>query len=261
MVDNNLAYLELYLSGGVDNVVPNSSLGGIKSNTPLHSKTVAWKTDNISGITLVDAPGSTDGDGSLAYNVTNKTLTWTPFSGSAGEIITLVEDGKYAISGSSGLLIVSVVFANLPLTDQTADVTVAQKINSLFDDITKFESFNGNTDYRCFYIYNSHPTDPFVNISIYISQQTTGSDNILIGLDPSGVGNGSTTGVATTILDETSIPTNVVFSSPSTIGTALVINQIAAGQAHAIWEKRVVPSGTLTGSTNDESTITIRAGY
>jgi hypothetical protein len=261
MVDNNLAYLELYLSGGADNTVPNSSLGGVKSNTPLYSKTLSWQSNSISGITLIDAPGSPDGNGIVTYDSTNKTLTWTPFGGSSGEIVSIGEDGKYAITGSIGVLLVSVVYNNLPLDNATETIVVSQKVNSLFDDITKVESFSGNTDYRCFYIYNSHPTDPFVLVSIYISQQTTGADNILIGLDPNGVGDGVLTGVANSIVNETTAPTNVVFSAPSTIGAALVINQLTSGQAYAIWEKRVVPSGTLVGSTNDESTITIRAGY
>jgi len=255
MVESSLAYLELRLSGGADNTNPSISTGGIKSNTSFYSKNVTG-ISNITGITLIDAPGSANGSGTLIYNSTNKTLTWAPSGESAGDIVTLTEDGRYTItSPTDGLLFVSVIFNDLPLTDQQDNIIVSQKSNSLFDDITKLESLNGNIEYRCFYIHNEHVNQPFVNVFIYISQQPLGEDILSIGLDPVGIGDGLTTGVATTN------PNTITFSTPSIIDDALDIGQIDAGKSYAVWVKREIPANTLISNNNDLSALRIRAGY
>lgn len=260
MAANNLAYLELRLSGGSSNADPNASLGGVRSSNRILSKS-ATGISNITGVTVDDAPGSADGAGTLAFVASGKTLTWTPNGGSAGAAVALSGDGRYAIPGSAGFLFVTVVDASLPGTNQSDTITVTQLANQLFDDISKTESYAGDVEYRCFYVYNAHPTDPFVGAKIYISQQTTGADDIAIGKDPAGVGDGSTSGVATTIANEGTAPSGVTFSAPSAIGSALSIGQLNAGQSHAIWEKRNVPAATVTSTTNNLSALTINAGY
>jgi hypothetical protein len=257
---NNLAYLELRLSGGSSNTDPNASLGGVKSSQRIFSKTVAGLS-NITGVTLDDAPGSADGQGTLSFTASTKSFTWTPNGGSAGASVAVNGDGRYAIPGSAGFLFLTVVESNLPATNQSDTLTVTQIANALFDDISKVESYAGDIEYRCFYIHNAHPADPFVGAKIYISQQTTGADDIAIGKDPAGIGEGATTGVATTIANEGTAPTGVTFSAPANIGSAIAIGQLNAGQSQAIWEKRNVPAGTVTSTANNLSTLTINAGY
>lgn len=260
MAANNLAYLELRLSGGSSNADPNASLGGVRSSHRILSKS-ATGINNITGVTLDDAPGSADGAGTLAFTAAGKTLTWTPNGGSAGSPVALTGDGRYAIPGSAGYLFVTVVDAELPGTNQSDTITVTQLANQLFDDISKTESYAGDIEYRCFYLFNAHPTDPFVGAKIYISQQTTGADDIAIGKDPVGVGDGSTSGVATTIANEGTAPSGVTFSAPANIGSAISIGQLNAGQSHAVWEKRNVPAATVTSTSNNLSALTINAGY
>ncbi len=260
MVANNLAYLELRLSGGASNADPNAALGGVRSSYKVLSKS-GTGISNITGVTVDDAPGSADGAGTLAFTASGKTLTWTPNGGTAGSPISLTGDGRYAIPGSAGYLFVTVVDASLPVTDQNDTITVTQLANQLFDDISKTESYAGDTEYRCFYLYNAHSTDPFVGAKIYISTQTTGADDIAIGKDPAGVGDGSTSGVATTIANEGTAPTGVTFSAPANIGSAISIGQLNAGQSAAVWEKRTVPAATVTSTSNDLSALTINVGY
>lgn len=258
---NNLAYLELRLSGGGANTDPAASLGGVKSSHRIYSKSCTG-ISNITGVTVDDGPGSADGAGTLAYTNSGKTLTWTPNGGSAGTATALTADGRYAIPGSAGYLFVTVDYSELPGSDQSDTITVTQLANELFDDISKSESYNGDTEYRCFYVHNAHSADPFVGVKIYIGSNTTGADDLHIALDLAGTGDGSATGVADDVADESTAPSpSLTFSQPTSIGSALSIGELTTGNSAAVWVKRVVPAATLVSTANDLSSLTINAGY
>lgn len=258
---NNLAYLELRLSGGASNSDPDASLGGIKSSERIYSKTCTG-ISNITGVVIDDGPGSADGAGTLEFTASGQTLTWTPNGGTAGTATAVGTNGRYAIPGSAGYLFVTVTAASLPGTNQSDTITVAQLANELFDDISKPESYNGDTEYRCFYIHNAHDTDPFVGIKVYIGSNTSGADDLSIGLDLAGTGDGSSTGVSDTIGDEGTAPDPAVtFSQPAAIGSALSIGQLDAGESAAVWIKRTIPAATVTSTASDLSSLTINAGY
>ena len=261
MAANNLAYLELRLSGGESNADPTLALGSTKSSHRVYSKS-ATGLNNVTGVTIDDAPGSADGAGTLAYTASGKTFTWTPYGGSSGAATAISGDGRYAIPGSAGYLFLTVTESSLPGTNQSDTITIAQLANELFDDITKPESYNGDTEYRCFYIHNAHDTDPFVGIKVYIGSNTSGADDIAIALDLAGIGDGSSTGVADDVADESTAPSPALtFTAPSAIGSALSIGQLDAGESAAVWMKRTVPAATVTSTASDLSSLTINAGY
>lgn len=261
MADINLAYLELRLSGGAANTDPDASLGGIMSSERIYSKS-ATGISNITGVVIDDAPGSANGAGTLAYTASTKSFVWTPNGGTAGASTAVTEDCRIAVPGSTGWLFLTVDFSELPAGNQSDTITVSALSNELFDDIAKAESYDGDTEYRCFYVCNGHDADPFIGAKIYIGSDASGADALSIGLDLAGTGNGSTTGVADTIADENTAPDPVVtFSAPSAIGSALNIRQLDAGEARAVWIKRVVPAQTLTSTPNDISQLVINCGY
>lgn len=254
MSEINIAYLELRLSGGASNTAPTSSLGGAMSSEVIRSKSA--QGSGMAGLVYDDAPGSPDGAGTLAWDATAKTLTWTPNGASAGAPTVISADGRYAIPGSSGYLFVTATFASLPGTNATDTIAVAQLPNRLFDDITRVESYLGDSEYRCFYVHNAHPTDGFIGVKAYVGSQPNGADKIDIGLDPSGLN-----GTPTAIVNEGTTPSGVSFSRPSVIGSALSLGQIAAGQSYPMWEKRTVPAQTYTPTLIDLSSIIFNVGY
>ena len=261
MADINLAYLELRLSGGAANTDPDASLGGIMSSERIYSKS-ATGISNITGVVIDDAPGSANGAGTLAYTASTKSFVWTPNGGTAGASTAVTENCRIAVPGSTGWLFLTVTYASLPASNQSDTITVSALSNELFDDIAKAESYDGDTEYRCFYVCNGHDTDPFIGAKIYIGSDASGADALSIGLDLAGTGNGSTTGVADTIADENTAPDPAVtFSAPAAIGSALNIGQLDAGEARAVWIKRVVPAQTLTSTPNDISQLVINCGY
>jgi hypothetical protein len=69
---------------------------------------------------------------------------------------------------------------------------------------------------------------------VWVSAETPGGVNIAIGLDPAGVGNGSTTGVTSK-------------------GTGLAITDLAPGTGRAIWLRRTATNSAAID--NDSATL------
>lgn len=261
----NLAYLEYRLSGGASNTSAAASLGGIMS-TDASGRIVGRTTtgtSNVTGVTILDAPNSAIGTGTLAYTASGTTATWAGNGASAGSPINIGADGRYILQDTAGgRLHISVTAGSLPVGNQTDTITVAAKANGLFDNITGAESLAGDTEYRCFYIKNAHPTDAFYDVKLYIGTQTSGDDSIQLGLDLAGTGDGAATGVADTIADENTAPDPVVsFSTAADLSNALNLSQLAAGECRAVWQKRIVPSSTTNATASNTSTLIVSASY
>ena len=208
----NIAYLELRLSGGSGNTDPNASLGGNVSSERVLSQSTTSLT-NVTGVTIDYAAGNPLGAGTLNYTNTGQLLTWTANTGGAGVPVAVGVNGKYTIkSGSGGFLLVDVVAASLPGSDQADGVTIANIANETFDDVTKEESFAGDNEYRCFYFKNTHSTDPFLDIILFIGAQPS-PGTIYVGADPAGPGDGVTKTIGASNLTRTGSTANVNFTT------------------------------------------------
>ena len=114
--------------------------------------------------------------------------------------------------------------------------------HNLFDPVTAAEASAGMLDYRCYYIKNMNTTDTWFGVEVWV--QTAPSIFLYsIGLDAAGAGDGVTTGVATTIVNETTAPGSVTFSEP-TGSPGLSIGNLTAGQVHAVWIRRIALAST-----------------
>lgn len=241
--------IHIHLSGGASNTDPNLALGGILSSQRVLSQAVTGLS-TITGVVINYAHSNSLGTASLAYINSPKTLAW-----GGGTPVSLSADGTYYLKNSTGdgTLEITVTFASLPTTDQTDTLTVSVYANQVFDDISGVEGYNGDTEYRCLYLRNSHGTATY-QLNVWIAAQPSGADTLAIGFDPAGVGNGSTSGVATTIVDEGTAPSGVTFSAPATENTALVTT-LPPGQARALWQRRVITAGQRAEVAQDLSQI------
>ena len=261
MAPINLAYLELRLSGGVANAEPEASLGGLMSSQRIFSKSVSAPR-NITGITLDDAPGCANGPGMLLFSSSSQSFVWIPPRGLAGVPTPVTGNGRLAVPGSSGWLFLTVDMAALPDADQSDTILVSPIQNAVFDDISRVDSFAGATAYRCCYLYNVHDTDPFDSVSLYINGQPNGPDDLSVGLDPAGTGNGSSNGVAAVIPSESTPPDPaVIFSRPNSIETSLNLGLLEPGHARAVWLQRVVPGQILTSLSVDSASLAFAVEY
>lgn len=120
---------------------------------------------------------------------------------------------------------------------------------NLFGNVQADDAVSGITDYRCFYVKNENLTDTLSVTVVWIAAQTSSADTAVeIGVDPAGVGDGTTTGVAVSIPDEVTPPAGVTFSAPADASSGLPVGDLGPGQMAAIWVKRVVnPNADATG--------------
>lgn len=255
----NLAYLELRLSGGASNAVVTNSLGGAKSSVIVRAKTCSAPA-NITGVTILDAPGSSNGSGTLAFTASGTTLTWTPAGGTASAAVNVGTDGRYALKGTNsgggdGYLMVSVTASSLAGTNKTDTITVTAAANNMWEDILPAQSYAGLTDYHGYYVHNAHPSIGLIDCKLYIATQTTGVDATWIGLGTSAID-----ATEQTIANSTTSPSGVTFSQPGTLGAAISLGALGAGSHRAFWEKRVCPA-TNVADTADLSQLMLEPSY
>lgn len=113
--------------------------------------------------------------------------------------------------------------------------------NDLFPDITGEQNANGYTDYRGLFIHNSHATLTALNSVMYISSEVAGGADTAIGIDPTAASIlGSLSDQAVTIATAIIAPVGVAFSSPMTLGTAISLGNIPAGQVKGFWVRRTI---------------------
>lgn len=135
---------------------------------------------------------------------------------------------------------------DLSLGDEISATEISSTpLNNLFDNVSAAERASGKIDYRCIYVKNEHVTSTLSGTKVFVSTQTPSTDTVVaIALDPAGVGDGSSTGVAELIPDELTAPVNATFSPPNnTYETALVIGNLDPGECRAIWVRRTVSVG------------------
>jgi hypothetical protein len=167
-------------------------------------------------------------------------------------------DMKWYLSGGSGNTNPAASLGG----DISTTLIVDNSVANLFDTVDSADALAGDTEYRCAYIKNTHATDDLDDVIIWIESNTTNPGTTMaIGLDPAGIGNGSSPGGAAqpSPLDEDNPPPGVSFvTSPEPVSspTALPIGLLEAGESQAVWFRRIVSPGTASGA-HDPSTYRI----
>lgn len=124
-------------------------------------------------------------------------------------------------------------------------------VHNLFDQVSSAESSAGDTEYRCFYVKNTHATLT-MQVAVAWIESNTPSTGTAVRI---ALGTSAVNATEQTIGSESTEPTGVTWSSAATEGAALSIGDIPAGQTKAIWVERVVSAGA--GAYNDDQ-CTIR---
>ena len=152
-------------------------------------------------------------------------------------------DIKFYHSGGAGN---SDPDASLGGAISTTEVT-DDTLNNLFDDVSGAEHTAGDTEYRCFYVKNTHGSDSANSAKIWIETNTPAADDTVeIGLDLAGKN-----GTADTVADESTAPDPAVtVSTAANEGASLSLGTLAAGDYYAVWVKRIVSAGSTAQSSN-----------
>ena len=154
-------------------------------------------------------------------------------------------DLKFHLSGGAANSDPNAALGGAISTTQIVDATVA----NLFDNVSSAESAAGDTEYRCFYVKNTHATLTLQAAKVYIQTNTPSADTSA----EIGVGTSAVNGTEQTVANESTAPSGVTFSSAAGSGNALSIGNIPAGQHKAIWLKRIV--NAAAAAYNSDSVI------
>lgn len=259
----SIGELEFHLSGGTANTDPNLSLGGARSTAGAGANRVISQTasapTNVTGVTIINAFGNPEGDGTLTWDQPGSNIFWKPFGIAQSVGLNVTADGIYTIGDTNGYIVIDVTYASLPgSTQEDTDITIANATEEVFDNVSALESLSGDTEYRCLYVKNTHSTDTAFDVRLWVKSQPTGPDELDISLDSGGL-NTTALGPLADEEDTTNILSGLTFSRPSTQATGISMGNLAAGNEHAFWIRRTVLSATTQKEPNDFSAIGISA--
>lgn len=260
-MNSKIHYLQLHHSGGAANENPLFDLGG-EISTATNKEVVSQISTPpvlVTGVTITNAFANHEGGGSLVWVSSTSQLGWKSYGQPTAIAETITADGIYLIGDTTGYLVVDVVQASLPVSNKVDTLTIANNTQNVFDIVNSTLSLSGHNAYRGIYIKNTHPTITATDVTIWIDEQTEAGDYLQIGLDPVGVGNGTTTGVMTTIGVETDVPAGVSFSIPTTKATGIVVSSLLADKVIGVWINRVVPEETRGTVISNSASLAISA--
>ena len=139
-------------------------------------------------------------------------------------------DIQYRLSGGA---------SNAVTASSLGGVKSSTAASNYFDDVSSAEASAGDTEYRCIYVHNAHATLSLIGAKVFIQTNTPSSDtDVAIGLGSSAIN-----GTEQTVADESTAPTGVSFSAPTTFAGGLAIGDLAAGAHKAVWVRRTVNAG------------------
>lgn len=129
-------------------------------------------------------------------------------------------------------------------------------LDQLFDQVSAAEAVAGDVEYRCVYLHNAGSVD-MIDPVVWISANTPLAGSTL----DIGVGTAAINGTEQTVANESTAPSAVSFSAPSSQGAGLALGTpIPAGQHKAIWLRRTITAGA-GNSANDTFTLGLAADY
>src|SRR6266496_639999 len=94
------------------------------------------------------------------------------------------------------------------------------RLGNIWDHVSKAEAGTGlQEEYRCMYVKNVNASDSIKQMRLFFESKNSDQDiGIFIGLDPAGKN-----GTPSTLANETTTPTGIVFSSPINYNTGLIL--------------------------------------
>jgi len=122
---------------------------------------------------------------------------------------------------------------------------------NLFDATSGDEAAAGDVEYRCFFIKNKHATLTWISPKVWVKTASSSADvAFALGLASEGVG-----GTPSAIANESTAPSGVTFTTPTTKAGGLSVADVPAGSSVGVWVRRTVTAGAAAADV----TVTVRA--
>ena len=153
-------------------------------------------------------------------------------------------DIKYRLSGGAS--------NSDPLLSLGGAKSSTDAASTIFDDVSSAEASAGDVEYRCVYVHNNHGSLTLQGAKVWIQANTpSGDTDVAIGLGAAAV-NATETATA----DESTAPSGVSFSTPTSFAGGLSIGDIPYGQHKAVWVRRTV--NAAAGAYSDNFTLRVQ---
>lgn len=127
----------------------------------------------------------------------------------------------------------------------TAAGGVLTDILQLWDHVSQTDSTAGDTEWRQFYITNTHPTQTMQDVTLWV-ENTPGGDEIRIG-----VGSAAMDGQEQTIANENTAPSSVTVVLAPSLAQGLHCGNVGPNQKRSVWVRRFVPPNTGAHAQNN----------
>lgn len=131
-------------------------------------------------------------------------------------------------------------------------------LHNVFPMVQEHETVTGIRDYQGLYILNTHPSVTAKGLVMFSEGTSNSSTSIKFGVDPAGVGDGLTFGVAQEIANKETTPVGVQWKNGKnrTDPNSLVLPPIPKNRAVLVWFERTIPFG-IRPHENDNIKIII----
>lgn len=239
--------LGIFLTGGSSQTNPDLSLGGLRSTTGLHrglGAIVRYPTIPALRIDNVH-PACGEGTATITINASGA-LIFTPPGGSPGDPVTIAAGETKVLTGADTNKAIRVFrHATLPLTG-IMTLTLVNPLNGVLGqgNISSAQRVSGLTTYRALSLA-PRGTYGVINIRLWFPVIGGNQSTLSIGIETPVAGS------IQTIADEFTAPTGIVWSSPTSEGSALLIPGIGVGLSMGVWIRRVFPpAGTVDPREN-----------
>ena len=168
--------LVLIYSGGATNDSASASLGGpVSTVAGGYIASQSYTASTIPGIQITHASRNPEGIGSLSYSVSSGLITWQPPNGLPVSSPPF-SDGWLAIgTNTGGYLRLFLTISQLPTSDTTQPIAIADLKNTLFGKPTANDIIDGVTHYRALYLVNQSENTA-ENVKLVLTELAIGSD-------------------------------------------------------------------------------------
>lgn len=231
--------LGIFLTGGSSNRDPAASLGGAVSSTRLRGMgpilddpVPALRIDNV-------FPASGEGDGTIAVDSDGK-VVYTPPGGSAGTPVAIAAGESKIVAGAEDDKAIRVYRESGLDLDGTGTAGLVYPLEGALShgNVSDAQRIAGVTTYRAVMLVAQGSVFPVVDIRLWMPPVEGAQAVYSLATEVPGSG-----GSIQTIADETTAPTALTWSTPTTEGSALMVSSIAVGASLGLWIRRVFPSG------------------
>ncbi len=135
-----------------------------------------------------------------------------------------------------------------------SNTLVEDRLNNLFDSISKYGLYLNKPQYRCIALYNDSPTVTLTGLQVYI-EEAEDSDANIQGVVSVGQGTTTTDDCGDLKAEQTlssvySVPRSITFTQP-TILAPLVLGDLAPQVYKILWIKRAIDNTLLPLSDAD----------